>query len=216
MGKGCYGLRGGAIFRLELGCDERRGASPLNAARAFAHDHPTNMTTPNRSRFRLAAISLLLAFAATALFPVRALAQSSGTGTIQGRVYNPASKEYVKDAEVRLDGTNQLTYSTQDGSFEFIGVPAGSASITVNYSGYSEARESFNVGANRTAVREVNLVSTVASPGTTGKDGVVKLEAFQVSSAREGNSKAAEIALPDAPGLEAASRCPGRLRRANA
>ena len=148
------------------------------------------MTTPNRSRFRLAATSLLLAFVATALFPVRALAQSSGTGTIQGRVYNPASKEYVKDAEVRLDGTNQLTYSTQDGSFEFIGVPAGSASITVNYSGYSEARESFNVGANRTAVREVNLVSTVASPGTTGKDGVVKLEAFQVSSAREGNSKA--------------------------
>mgnify|MGYP003900446069 CR=1 FL=1 len=33
-------------------------------------------------------------------------AQPSRTGIIQGRIYNPASKEYVRNAEIRLDGTN--------------------------------------------------------------------------------------------------------------
>jgi TonB-dependent receptor len=39
-------------------------------------------------------------------------------------------------------------------------------------------------------VREINSTSTAATSTTTGKDGVVQLEAFSVSSAREGNSKA--------------------------
>ena len=51
-------------------------------------------------------------------------------------------------------------------------------------------KESFTVTAGQVAVREINLTSTATTSSTTGKDGVVKLDAFQVSSAREGNSKA--------------------------
>ena len=61
-----------------------------------------------------------------------AVACAQGTGVIQGRIFNPAKSEYVRDAEVRLDGTNQVTYSENDGSFSFSGVAAGAASITVN------------------------------------------------------------------------------------
>ena len=48
-------------------------------------------------------IAVAFAWLATALF-----AQAQGTGTIQGRVYNPATKEYVNNAEVRLEGTGQI------------------------------------------------------------------------------------------------------------
>ncbi len=117
-------------------------------------------------------------------------AQPAGTGTIQGRVYNPTSKEYVRDAEVRLEGTNRTDYTANDGSFEFRNVPAGTAAITVTYTGYNSVRESFTVTAGQPAVREINLTSTAAIAPGTAKDGVVQLQAFTVSSEREGNSKA--------------------------
>ncbi|MBI5688779.1 MAG: TonB-dependent receptor [Verrucomicrobia bacterium] len=115
-------------------------------------------------------------------------AQAPATGTIQGRVYNPATRDYVRDAQVSLDGTNQVTYSEGDGSFSFTGVPAGPASITVTYTGYNTVKDSFTVAAGQTVAREIQLTSTAAATKT--KEGVVRLEAFTVSSEREGNSKA--------------------------
>ena len=90
-------------------------------------------------------------------------AQAQGTGTIQGRVYKPATKEYVNNAEVRLEGTGQITYSESDGSFRFSNVPAGTANITVSFIGYNTAKESFTVAAGQTAVRDINLISTAAA-----------------------------------------------------
>jgi len=117
-----------------------------------------------------------------------ALAQTGGSGSIQGRVYNPASKEYVRNAEVRIEGTNHVTYTENDGSFQFINVPAGEATVSVTFVGYNTAKETFRVAPGQTAVREINLMSAAAT--TAGKDGVVQLQAFTVSSEREGNAKA--------------------------
>lgn len=116
------------------------------------------------------------------------LAQVAATGTIQGRVYNPVAKEYVGNAEVRLDGTTQVIFTENDGAFRFDNVPAGPASITVNFAGYTSAKESFTVTPGLPAVREINLVSTAVAPRREGE--VVQLQAFTVSSEREGNSKA--------------------------
>ena len=112
-------------------------------------------------------------------------AQTAATGTIQGRVYNPVSKEYVRNAEIRLEGTSQVAYSENDGSFQFQNVPAGPAVIAVSFAGYEPVKETFTVAPGQTAVREINLANT----GVT-KDGVVQLQAFTVSSEREGNAKA--------------------------
>jgi TonB-dependent receptor len=67
-------------------------------------------------------------------------------------------------------------------------VPAGSATLTVDYIGYSTATETVNVTAGQTASREISLTST--AQGTKGADGTIRLEAFNVSSDREGNAKA--------------------------
>jgi iron complex outermembrane receptor protein len=94
--------------------------------------------------------------------------QAQTTGTIRGRVFNPATKEYVNNAEVRLEGTNQVTFSEQDGSFQFGGVPAGATTLVINYTGYSQAKDSFTVTAGQTAVREISITSTAnTAPATT-------------------------------------------------
>ena len=126
-----------------------------------------------------AGVSLLASFSA---------AQTSAPGVIQGRVFNPVSQEYVRNAEVRLEGGNQVVFTENDGSFQIRNVPAGQAVISVTYSGYNTARETLTVASGQTATREINLTSTAA--GTADKEGVIKLQAFTVSTEREGNAKA--------------------------
>ena len=111
----------------------------------------------------------------------------SGTGTIQGRVSNPATGEYTRNAEVRVAGTNLVAFTQADGSFRIPNVPAGEVALTVTYIGYNTVNETFTVSAGQTAVREISITSTAAS---ANRDGVVELQAFTVSSEREGNSKA--------------------------
>lgn len=126
-------------------------------------------------------------FAAAPLAPPA----SVGTGTVQGRVFNPVSREYVGDAEVRLDGTNRAVFTASDGTFSFPGVAAGPGSITVTFSGYTPVTDSFSVSAGQVAVREINLTSAAAVASST-KDGLLQLSAFTVSSEREGNAKAVQ------------------------
>ncbi len=125
--------------------------------------------------------------AAFGWFAIVVAAQAQGTGTIQGRVFNPTSQEYVRNAEVRLANSNQQTYTESDGSFTLSNVPAGVATVTITYTGYNTAAETVNVTAGQVATREINLVSTQAAKS----DGsVVQLQAFTVSTEREGNAKA--------------------------
>src|SRR5258708_3122110 len=116
------------------------------------------------------------------------LSAQPARGTVQCRVSNPATQEYIGNAEVRLDGTNQVTFTENDGSFRFDRVAAGPAAITVIFTGYNSVKESFNVTAGQTAVREINLTSSAIVPKAAGD--VVQLSAFTVASEREGNAKA--------------------------
>ncbi len=118
------------------------------------------------------------------------LLAQSGSSIVQGRVYNPATKSYVGNAKVELDGTNQVTYTTSDGAYQFNSVPTGSATVSVSYTGYETAKESFTVSPGQTAVPEIDITSTEAAGTKSGKDETVQLAAITVVSAREGNSKA--------------------------
>jgi hypothetical protein len=136
-------------------------------------------------RFVLRALSVVTVIAIGVVVHPPALAQSSSTGTITGRVFNPATGEYVRDAEVRLQGTDRLVTTASDGSFQLTNVPAGLATVSVSYTGYQTATETINVSPGQSAAREINLVS--AAPGA---DSTIRLGAFVVSNDREGNAKA--------------------------
>jgi hypothetical protein len=106
------------------------------------------------------------------------------------RIFNPASGVYVRDAEIRVTPGNLTALSETDGSYELTNVPAGMATLTVNYTGYETAPVIVTVAAGQTMRQDFELRSTAAT-GPRPKEGeVVQLSAFTVSSEREGNSKA--------------------------
>src|SRR5476651_898550 len=114
-----------------------------------------NPTAPNPKSGRL--VTNWLAFCLLILTPVIGFAQAAATGMLQGRVYNPVSKAYVANAEVKLEGTTMATFTTDDGSFQFNNVPAGAVMLTVDYTGYDTIRESIMVTAGQQTVKEINL-----------------------------------------------------------
>jgi iron complex outermembrane recepter protein len=105
----------------------------------------------------------------------------ASSGTIIGRVFNPTTGEYVRNAEVRLQGSDRLVITESDGSFRIDNVVPGEATIAVSYTGYATATASLNVTAGQTATREINI---------TPAGEAVQMGQFVVSSEREGNAKA--------------------------
>ena len=137
-----------------------------------------------RARFVLR-LGLILA---CALGPgSRAAAQSGGGGTITGRIFNPATQTYVRNAEVRVIGTDVVAYSGDDGTYVLTNVPGSEASVSVTYTGYDVATARVSLGANRAATQDFELRGATFQ---AAKDEVVRLDSFVVSSEREGNAKA--------------------------
>jgi iron complex outermembrane receptor protein len=119
-----------------------------------------------------------------AVLPARA--QLAGTGTITGRVFNPATREYVRNAEIRHSGSAQVIYTEDDGSFRILNVTAGNVTVTVSYTGYPNVSDTVNLAPGATSI--VNLELGGSSASTSG-DTPVQLDTFVVSTERQGNAK---------------------------
>jgi iron complex outermembrane recepter protein len=131
--------------------------------------------------------------AAFVLVPASLHAQATGTGRISGRIFNPATQEYVRNAEVAVEGTNVVTISADDGTYVLSNVPAGNVTVAVTYTGYDRATASISLGAGQTATRDFELKGSTFRPAaraTPSAGEVVTLEKFVVSNEREGNAKA--------------------------
>ncbi len=134
----------------------------------------------NLLRPRLAALVLL---ALQMINP--AAAQNSGPGRITGRIFNPATGEFVRNAEVVVEGTNIVAFSGDDGSYLLPNVPAGEAALAVTYTGYDRATARVTVAPGATAVRDFELKGATFGPAARGAGGeVVRLESFVVSNER--------------------------------
>lgn len=109
-------------------------------------------------------------------------AHGAGTGTLTGRILNPATGEYVASAEVRLAGTGLVTLSEPDGRYRLENVPAGQHRLTVAYTGAQVAPAEVQVTAGATTTRDIELTSSAGD--------IQRLGAFVIRSEREGNAKA--------------------------
>jgi iron complex outermembrane recepter protein len=134
--------------------------------------------------FRSGLLWLLLAWSAAVTF-----GQSVSHGTISGRIFNPATQQYVRNAEIRVTGTDLVAYSGDDGSYVLTNVPGPEVGLTVTYTGYDVASARVNVAADRTATQNFELQGSTYQPGGK-RDDIIKLSSFVVSSEREGNAKA--------------------------
>src|SRR5437016_5681653 len=72
---------------------------------------------------------------ATITLTFSAFAQS-GTGAITGRVFNPATGEYIRNADVRIEGTPQVAHTEDGGYYRLLNAPAGSVKLVATYTGH--------------------------------------------------------------------------------
>jgi len=127
----------------------------------------------------------LVGLALTLIASLGAQSDSSATGRISGRVFNPATQQYVRDAVVSVQGTNLSTTTEAGGFYHLDNVPAGAVKVVVTYSGYDPTVGEVGVTAGATAQQDFELIAA----GESG-DGTVIMETFVVSSESEGNAKA--------------------------
>ncbi len=95
----------------------------------------------------------------------------------------------MRNAEIRVQGTEQVAYSEDGGVYQLSNVPVGPATLQVTFSGYQLTTATVVVSAGTAATRDFEIVSAQARR-SVGKDEPLKLQAFVVSHEREGNAKA--------------------------
>ena len=116
-------------------------------------------------------------------------AQSSFVGTVRGRVFNPVSGSYVRDAQIGVKNSNRSAVTEANGGYELLNSPAGPVTVTVEYNGYETAPAIVMVVAGQITVQDFELRIAAAAAGKPRDGDVVRHSAFTVSSEREGNSK---------------------------
>ncbi|WP_202843393.1 TonB-dependent receptor [Luteimonas saliphila] len=107
-----------------------------------------------------------------------------GTGSILGRVLDPATGEYLRNARVKIDG-RQVATSGERGEFRIMGVPAGIQLLTVEFTGFGTVQQRVQVRAGETSEPAFEMFSTIGGGGDA-----VSMDAVQVVGAREGDARA--------------------------
>ena len=132
---------------------------------------------------------LCLALAGLCLPPI-ASAQSASSGTIEGRVLNVTTSQYINNARVTVEGTKIETFTNQSGEYRLINVPPGTAKLKVLFSGMPPQDETVTVAAGQTVQQDFYLVFSKTTANQAAKDmgDVVKLDAFTVATSRETNA----------------------------
>lgn len=106
--------------------------------------------------------------------------QSSSAGPLSGRVIDANTGSGLPGAQVMIRSLNLETTSNVQGEFLFTAVPVGTHAVEVSYLGYGVSTESVTVtGGARSTVRFA-LTAT----------NVLELEAYEVSSIRDGTARA--------------------------
>lgn len=131
---------------------------------------------PLLARLFAAALGLVLAAATQA--------QNPSSGTIEGRVLNAATGQYLRNAQVEVAGTDRVATAGEAGVFTLSNVPAGTVRLAVVYPGLDRLEQEVLVTPGQVARPEIGLTSS------TYGDGVVKMSGFLVAAEREGNAKA--------------------------
>ncbi len=147
------------------------------------------MQTPDFSSFQQRArrLAWLLSGALGFIF-AGPVAGADGVGTITGRVLNPATGEYVRNAEVTARGGALVAISDDNGYYTLRSVPAGAVTVEVSYTGAKTSSAILTVAAGQTVSRDFELTSSLTGAASAAE--VVKLGAFVVASERDGNAKA--------------------------
>ncbi len=146
----------------------------------------------NPCRFPLC-LRRALAFVGALLALASPLAAQSATGSIEGRITNPATGTIVERARITIEGTALETFSDADGYFRLTGVPPGTVQVRASFTGFPPATASVAVAAGQAAQKDFELAPLTSRSGPAVDGAVVKLDEFVVATSREMSGAALAI-----------------------
>src|SRR5688500_14828272 len=132
---------------------------------------PTTHPGPSRS---FLALVFTLFLSASLMF-----GQTSSTGSITGRVADSGTGRSLQGAIVRAVGTTASDVSDQEGRFTLSGVPAGTASIEVEYIGLDLFKQPVSVTAGTSTTMNAEM-----------KSEALRMSACEVAEAARGQALA--------------------------
>jgi iron complex outermembrane recepter protein len=144
------------------------------------------MRTPSRAV--LALLSLALCF----LVPSPAGRAQTGVGSLEGRVQNRITGDYLNNARVVVRGTNLVALTDESGAYRITGVPAGAVTLDVLFAGLDSLQVNVNVRPGEITVQDIQVTSA-GRYGAMADDGTIKLDAFKVEATRETNAAAIAV-----------------------
>jgi iron complex outermembrane recepter protein len=164
--------------------------TPAATAVAGLHFTPAVMTPPTCLRLACpGALRICLILLASTMGPAPAPAQSPATGTIEGRVANGATGEYLETVRLTLEGTSLETFTDSSGWYRLTHVPAGTVNVKVFHTGYAAQTQVVTVAAGQVVPQDFQLVGRVKP----GESAPVKLDRFVVATGREMSGAAVAI-----------------------
>jgi iron complex outermembrane recepter protein len=118
-----------------------------------------------------------------------AAAQTTATGSIEGRVFDRSRGEYLEKALVSIEGTRLETLTDATGQYRLVNVPAGPARLKVFFTGRPAQTAVVAVAAGQIAQQDF----TFGAEGRGRAGEVVKLDQFVVASSKEMDGAAIAI-----------------------
>jgi TonB-dependent receptor len=118
------------------------------------------------------------------------LAQGSSTGTIEGRVFNPGTGEFIENARITIEGTSLETFTDTSGQYRITNVPAGAARVKAFRTGAAAQTQSVTVTPGQVHEQNFNLSGFDAKPDSSGP---VRLDQFVVNTSKEMDGAAIAI-----------------------
>jgi TonB-dependent receptor len=106
-------------------------------------------------------------------------AQAPAGGTIEGRVLNATSGNYLNNVRVAVKDTLLEAVTNQNGEYRISGVPSGPVSVSASFTGLTPLAKTVTVAAGQTVRADFDLVLAGAAAAAAGTD-VVQLTAFTV------------------------------------
>jgi TonB-dependent receptor len=110
--------------------------------------------------------------------------QVPASGTIEGRVFNPATGAFLEGVRLRVEGSSIETFTDADGNYRLQQVPAGAAAVTAFFTGTGLQKETVSVVAGGTIQRDFQLSPSAGKRGAGVDDEPIKLDNYVIAASR--------------------------------
>jgi hypothetical protein len=133
---------------------------------------------PRPSLVSLLALAMAFAPVAGAADGNSAAQSTIRTGGVEGSVINTSNGAFLKNARIVVEGTNSETFTGEAGTYRLAGIPVGSVTIRVDYTGLTPQAKTIQIQPGTFTRQDFEI--SLRRDGSGKEQEIVQLEAFTV------------------------------------